>query len=350
MLPAGTYRFSYVVQNVANTGSFTNLCGYKIGTQAAVYDNKTSLVVGSWQQSTMSPFVLTAETEVTLSLGYAPASAVSTSNPYLFFDKVMIERADLTSVDDAGDVILWENVPDGTLPNAKFDIATDYQTASLAVGTANHKKVTSWSTASTDQWGCGGALQVGSGWKVNGLTVPTLNADGTAAGGILGISQGWNSENSYTQTVALPAGAYQFSYAVYNAVSPSTTFASRCGYKIGSTAAVYDDLSALSVGSWRTKQMDEFVLTGVSNVTFSLGFVAGNSTSTTNPILFFDYVKLEKARVVSGNPTSISTPSKGVAAKPTAIFSLNGIRLPTLQKGFNIVRYSDGSVQKIFVR
>lgn len=349
-LPAGTYRFSYVVQNVANSGSFTNLCGFKIGTQAAVYDNITSLTTGSWQLSTLSPFTLTAETEIMLSLGYAPAAGISTSNPYLFFDKVMIEQADLTNVDDAGVEIVWENVPDATLPNAKFDIATDFQTASLAVGTANHKKATSWNTTSTDQWGCGGTLQIASGLKVNGLTVPTLNADGTTSGGALGISQGWSAENAYTQTVSLPAGAYRFSYAVYNAVSPSTTFASRCGYKIGTNAAVYDDLSALSVGSWRTKQMDEFVLTGVSNVTFSLGFVAGNSTSTTNPILFFDYVKLEKARIVSNNPTSISSVPSSAVAKPTAIFTLSGIRLNALQRGLNIVRYSDGRVQKIFVQ
>jgi hypothetical protein len=349
-LPAGTYRFSYVVQNVANSGSFTNFCGYKIGTQAAVYDNITSLTTGTWQQSTLSPFVLTASTEVTLSLGYAPAGGISTSNPYLYFDKVMIERADLSNVDDAGVEIVWENVPDGTLPNANFDIATDYQAASLAVGAANHKKPTSWNNSSTDVWGCGGVFQVGSGLKVNGLTVPTLNADGTATGGVLGISQGWNSENTYTQTISLPAGGYRFSYAVYNAVSTSTTFASRCGYKAGTNAAVYDDLSTLAVGSWRTKLMDEFSLTVPTNVTFSLGFVAGNSTSTTNPVLFFDGVKLEKARIVPGNSTAVSTPTTTVDAKPTAIFSLNGIRLPSLQRGLNIVRYSDGSVQKIFVK
>ncbi len=351
-LPAGTYRLSYAVYNVANTGSFTNLCGYKIGSRAAVYDHLTSLATGSWHISALTPFTLHEETTVTLSLGYTSAGGVSTSNPYLFFDYVRLEQADMTNVDDAGDEVVWVDADDDIILNNKFDIESDFLTANLSVGTANHKSVTSWKTTSRDTWGCGGVMKVGSGRTVNGQTVPALNADGKAEGGVLSINQGWNAENCYTQTVTLPEGSYRLSYAVYNAANPSASFTSRCGYKIGSKAAVYDGLSSLSTGTWHVRTMEEFTLEAEANVTFSLGYVAINNTSSTNPYLFFDYIKLERAIVKSGDGgyVGISTPSSDALAEPIEIYTIQGIRIPAFQKGINIVKYSDGNVRKIYVQ
>ncbi|GAB1414671.1 hypothetical protein MASR2M117_00770 [Paludibacter sp.] len=346
-LPAGTYRFSYAVFNVINSGLFTNLCGYKIGTQAYVYDNITSVSVGKWHTSIMDPFTIIAETEVTLSVGYAPAGGTSTSTPYLFFDYVMLEQADMTNVDDAGEEIVWEDITTNTILNNKFDVQSDFSSANLTVGA--NKKVTSWNATSNHDWGCAGVMQVGSALTVNGQNVPALNADGTATGGVLSFSQGWSGENYYTQTVTLPEGSYRISYAVYNKANPSTSFTSRCGYRIGSKAAVYDGLSLPSIGSWHIKTMEEFILTGESKVTLSLGFKAAESTSTANPFLFFDYIKLEKAELKSNN-TSILTPFSDIYADPIAIYNINGIRIPTLKKGINIVKYSDGSAKKVFVR
>ncbi len=348
-LPAGTYRFSYAVYNVANAGSFVNLCGYKVGSQAAVYDNITSLATGTWRISTLSAFTLLKETEVTLSLGFIAANSLSTSNPYLFFDYVKIEEADLSNVGDGGKEIVWMDVEDDIIKNSKFDIEADFLTANIATSSAaNNKNVTSWKIATLAGWGCAGVMKVGSGRTLNGQAVPTLNADGKAAGGVLSINQGWSGENCYTQTVTLPAGSYRLSYAVYNAENPTASFTSRCGYKIGTKAAVYDALSPLSTGSWHTKMMEEFTLDTQSSVTLSLGYVAAGSTSSTNPFLFFDYIKLEKAVVKSiGGVTSISAPSEDDSLEPAAIYDINGIRIPALQEGVNIVKYKDGSSEKI---
>ena len=349
-LPAGTYRFSYAAYNMANSGTFTNLCGYKIGTQAAVYDNITSIEPGSWLVSTMNPFTLLEATNVTLSIGLSPGASTSTTNPYLFFDYVKIEEADMTNVDDAGDEIEWVDASADIIQNYKFDITSDFLSANLAVGANNHKSVTSWSTSSNDAWGCGGVMKIGSGLKVNEMMVPALNAEGNAEGGALGMSQGWNSENSYKQTVTLPAGTYRLSYSVYNAANPSASFTNRSGYKVGAQAAVYDGIATLATGTWHLRTMEEFTLESASSVVLSLGFVAANSKSNENPILFFDYVKLEKAVVKpGGGHTSIALPSSG-NAKPIAIYNLNGARIPKLQKGINIIQYSDGSVKKVFVK
>ncbi len=347
-LPAGTYRLSYAVYNMANAGTFGNLCGYKIGSRAAVYDNITSLAAGSWRTSELTPFTLLEDTEITLSLGYTSAGGISTANPYLFFDYVMLEQADMSNVDDGGEEIVWVDMEDDIIKNQYFDIESDFLSANLAVGAANHKAVTSWKTTTLGGWGCGGVLKVGSGRTINGQTVPALNAEGKAAGGVLSINQGWSEDNYYTQAVTLPEGSYRISYAVYNAANPAASFASRCGYKIGTKAAVYDGLSSLPTGAWHIKTMEEFTLDTQSSVTLSLGYVAAGSTSTTNAFLFFDYIKLEKAVIKSSGGTGTDTlaPS-GDPLEPTAIYDINGIRIPALQEGINIVKYKDGSSEKV---
>ncbi len=349
-LPAGTYRMTYTVYNVANANTFINLCGYQVGTQAPVYDNTTSIQTGSWRSSTLNPFTITEETDVTLSLGYTSTGGISSSNPYLFFDRVLVEKADLTNVDDAGEEIVYIDMTDSLFVNPGFDNQTYFQKASLTNGTTSHKPTQGWATTCTDTYGSSGAFAIGSSFTLNGMPVPAKNAAGTVIGGALGISQGWGQESYYTQTATLPEGTYHLSYAVYNAANPSASFNSRCGYKIGTGAAMYDNLPSLATGTWHIRSMEEFTLPKASAVTFSLGFMAGNNTSTTNPFLFFDYIKLEKAVTKSSITTDLEPLTPSATVRPVAIYNLSGIRLTALQRGINIVKYSDGSVRKIRVR
>jgi len=348
-LPAGTYRIGYTVYNVANTGAFINLCGYQAGTQSPVYDNATSLQTGSWRTTTFDPFTLIKETDVTLSLGYTSAGGTSTSNPYLFFDKVVIEQADLTNVDDAGEEIVYLDITDSLFVNPGFDTQADNQKANLANGVTNHKKATGWTTVGADTNGSSGVFAIGTPYTLNGKPAPATNATGTVAGGALGISQGWAQLSYYTQAITLSEGTYRMSYAVYNAANPSASFSSRCGYKIGVSAGVYDGISPLPTDMWHIRSMEEFTLTKASSVTFSLGFQAGNNTSTTNPFLFFDFIRLEKAVTKSSLETSLPSLTPATGAYPIAIYNLGGIRLNALQRGINLVKYSDGSVKKILI-
>lgn len=348
-LPAGTYRLTYTVYNVANTGTFINQCGYQAGNQSPIYDNITSLQAGTWQTSTLNPFTLIEPTNVTLSLGYTSTGGISTSNPYLFFDKVILEQADLTNVDDAGEEIVYLDVTDSLFVNPGFDNQADFQQANLTNGTTNHKKASGWTTIGADTNGSSGVFAIGSPYTLNGQKAPAKNTAGTVTGGALGISQGWAQLSYYTQAVTLPAGTYRLSYAVYNAANPSASFSGRCGYKIGTSAAVYDGLSPLATGIWHSRTMEEFTLANPSTVTFSLGFLAGNNTSTTNPFLFFDYIKLEKAVTKSSIVSSLAPLAPSTDVYPVALYNLSGIRLKTLQRGINLVKYSDGSVKKVYV-
>lgn len=349
-LPAGTYRLSYAVYNAGNTPETSSLCGYQIGSQPAVYDHRTSVEPGSWQIVTLNPFTLMEESEVTLSLGYTAAWGKSTGNPYLFFDYVKLEQADLSQVDDAGVEIVYQDVTDSIFLNPGFDIATDFQKSNLAKGTGNHKAATGWTTTCRDANGASGVFAVGSNFTLNGQHVPSAGQGGEATGGALGISQGWGQDNHYTQSVTLPEGTYRMSYAVYNAANPSAAFNSRCGYQIDGQTAVYDGLSQLPIGAWQVNALEEFTLDKETQVSFMLGYSAAASTSTTNPYLFFDYIKLEKVTTKDEYiATGITSPTADPQARPIEIYDLNGIRLPSPRRGVNIVKYSDGSVKKILV-
>lgn len=347
-LPAGTYRLSYAVRNMANTGNFVNRCGYRIGNQAFVFDNITSLPVGAWHTSLMNPFTIVEDTEITLSLGYTSAGGKSTYNPYLFFDYVKIERADLSNVDDAGVEIVYVDVTNDYFRNPGFDNPKDFLKANLSNGTASHKAATGWTTASSDANGSSGVFKIGNTYKLNGKSAPATNVAGEVSGGALGISQGWGVESYYKQSATLPEGTYRMSYAVYDVASSSASFGSRCGYKIG-TKATYDDLSQLTPGVWNAISLEDFTLEKPTTVSFSLGFVAAGQTSTTNPFLFFDYIKLYKAVPKTEIVTGIVAPSVATDSYPVSFYGLDGIERKELQQGINIVKYSDGNVKKILV-
>lgn len=345
-LPAGAYRLSYMVYNVSGTGSFINLCGYKAGSKSAVYDNLTQLPTGSWKTRTMNPFILTDSTRLEISLGYTSAGGTSTGNPYLFFDGVKLEEADMSNVDDAGQQIVYVDVTDNFFANPGFDIQKDFQQANVSTGSANHKAVTGWTTTCNYDLGCAAAFAMGGSYALNGKTPPAKSADGKAEGGVLGINQGWNSQNYYTQTVTLPAGTYTLSYAVWNAANGSSKPTSLCGYKIGSKAYVYDTPFPLATETWHLRTMPEFTLEEESPVTVSLGYAAANSTSTTNPFVFFDYVHLEQAKAWTG-PTGINIaerPADKNKYADTRVYNLSGqcvasdaMKLASLPKGIYVV-------------
>lgn len=352
-LSAGTYRLSYAVYNAANIIETENLCGYKIGDQSYVYDYYTSMEPNEWNISTFIPFTLMEESEITLSLGYRAAGCKSTGNPCFFYDYVKLEKADLSEVDDAGPEDIYVNVTDELLKNPGFDYSNDFLKANLGNGTSSHKNATSWTTANTDQNGSSGVFAIGSKYTLNGKNVPSTNVTGKTAGGTLGISQGWGVENSYKQSVTLPAGTYRMSYAIYNSANPTASFNNKCGYQIGNSTAVYDKLSKLPVGSWTTRHLEDFTLDKATKVTFSLGFSAASSTSTSNAYLFFDYIKLEKRIDKSEYVHTGITPfthGEKPATPPIAIYDLMGNKIPTMNFGINIIKFADGSIKKVVVK
>ena len=195
----------------------------------------------------------------------------------------------------------WKDVTaDVGFVNPNFDTESDFQTTNLSTGTTSHINCEGWTTTCTAEYGASAVFAVGSEYTLNGQNVPSVNANGEASGGMLGISQGWSIDSKYSQTVQLPAGTYRFGYAVYNKAN-TTAFTNHCGYQIGSGSIVYDNsVSSVEVGSWVERTMYSFTITETSDVTFYVGMQAANTTSTNNPFLFFDYVKLESC-VLAGD-------------------------------------------------
>ena len=345
-LPAGTYRLSYAVCNMSDASAFVNSCGFQVEGQGSVFDNLTQMEKGQWQRRTLNAFTLKQAANVTLSLGFVAANSTSTTNPFLFFDYVKLEQADLSQVDDGGNEVVWKDVTTDVFANAGFDNAADFQTANLTNGKDKHLNAQAWTTTCDADFGSSAVFKVGSNFTLNGKQVPATNQMGNTEGGVLGINQGWRAPSFYQQQVRLSKGHYRFSFAVCAMANAATHVQSRCGYEVQGTAPAYVHLGALSDGQWEVTTTDDFYIEQDADVMFTLGYVADNSTSTKNPFLFFDYVKLEKA-IIADTPTAILRVND-TSSHIVAIYDLTGRRVNRLPRGtIGIVRYADGTAKKV---
>ena len=246
----------------------------------------------------------------------------------------------------------WEDITDSVMVNAGFDLQTSWAAANVSKGAANHKEVEGWTTTSTDGNGCAAAFGIGSGLTLNGQPCPSTNAEGEVSGGVLGVNQGWSQSNNYTQSINLPAGTYRLSYAVWNSAYPWRQFKNLCGYStVGKT--VTDNLTAIDTCQWVESVMAPFKLTVKSTVTICVGYQSTGGTSITNPYLFFDYVRIEKAVDTSSQETDgirdLQDRHRGQPV-PVAYYTLDGRRTDANKRGIIIVKYDDGSCRKVMVR
>ena len=347
-LPAGTYRFSYAVFNAGNTTETSNLCGYKIGSHAFVYSDYTSLEAGKWNVINFIPVTLMKETTVTLSLGFIAGNTTSTNNPYYFYDYFKVEQADLSKVDDAGYEAVYSDVTEKFMHNPGFDIEQDFQNHDVSNGASNHHKATNWTTDNHADYGSSAVFSFKNPKKLNKVTSPDNNTYGETSGGCLGIVQGWGAEACYKQSIQLPKGTYRISYSVYNAANDETEITSRCGYKIQDNPFVYDTQNRFNVGTWTERLLPEFTINESTPITISLGYKAANTTSDKHPFLFFDYVMIEQIgdkETLGLHKIRYNSSQKGMGT--ATIYSAEGVKRPTLQRGLNIIKYADGSTQKV---
>ena len=243
----------------------------------------------------------------------------------------------------------WIDISDSVMVNPGFDIQTSWTTGNVGKGAANHRAVEGWETTSTDGNGCAAAFGIGSGMSLNGGRCPYVNAEGNVSGGALGINQGWSQKNNYTQAVTLPAGTYRLSYAVWNSSYPGRKFTNLCGYSIGTTTYT-DNLTAIDTCQWVESTMTPFKLYAKLKITVTVGYQSTGGTSITNPYLFFDYVRIEKAVDKGSQETSgITTTYNGDDGKasPVAYYTLDGRRTDEVGPGIVIAKYSDGKRRKV---
>ena len=99
--------------------------------------------------------------------------------------------------------------------------------------------------------------------------------------------------------------------------------------------------------------MAPFTLNTKSKITVSVGYQSTGGTSITNPYLFFDYVRIEKAVDKGGQETSgIATIYNGndSEAFPVAYYTLDGRMTDECERGIVIAKYSDGTCRKRLTR
>ena len=243
----------------------------------------------------------------------------------------------------------WIDISDSVMVNPGFDIQTSWTTGNVGKGAANHRAVEGWETTSTDGNGCAAAFGIGSGMSLNGGRCPYVNAEGNVSGGALGINQGWSQKNNYTPAVTLPAGTYRLSYAVWNSSYSGRKFTNLCGYSIGTTTYT-DNLTAIDTCQWVESTMTPFKLYAKLKITVTVGYQSTGGTSITNPYLFFDYVRIEKAVDKGSQETSgITTTYNGDDGKasPVAYYTLDGRRTDEVGPGIVIAKYSDGKRRKV---
>ena len=136
------------------------------------------------------------------------------------------------------------------------------------------------------------------------------------------------------QTVTLPAGTYVLYVDAYTSTADAAIYAGENETSVPAT----------SDATVKTTYSVEFTLTETTDVV--LGAKATLTSSTWNCI--DNFVLVSKGN----DPTAIKNVETATSklADATAIYSVAGARVNTLQKGINIVKMADGTVKKVMVK
>lgn len=241
----------------------------------------------------------------------------------------------LFAVLGVGNLSAQTDVTDTYLTNAGFDDSGSWITGDIGQTTTN--AASSWKASSSgDTWWYGGAVGYGSSLKVNSVTPPATNPDGTTEGGALGISAGWGCTVTYTQEVTLPAGVYTLSYAAYNANTSATQAKNLIGF-VSSSASCYGKTTSFAANTW-TKEDVIFALTTETTGNISVGMGAISGGSGANAKLFVDGVTLTYkpfSDVTPENPvdlTSMVSNAQSAWTGATECPNYDGISMPAVYK------------------
>lgn len=222
------------------------------------------------------------------------------------------------------------------------------------------QEVTGWTNASFGAAGDGyenngfacGAYAWGStnflGGK--GYTAPATNYEGNTDGAGLGVVATWTTKAQYTQQMELAAGTYTITVPVYNVGGTGEVAKNLIGFVTGDGDEYLATSKKYPVGEWYLEQVT-FTLSADTEGVLSVGYEAANAGSGSMPHLFLDYVSVEEGAPSNGSSEE-ATAVNGISAgaTPVAIYSVDGARLQSLQKGMNIVKMSNNQTKKIIVK
>lgn len=333
ILPAGTYTITVPVYNATGTSAFVkNLIGFISDNGVEQLATRTSYPTG-WTTETIT-FTLSGMTSGRLSLGYEAADAGSSGMPHLFIDGMTISNGTDT----------WPKAP--VFYTIKFldeegnEIASEQykEGAEVTAPTAPEKEGYTF-----------------TGWNEE---VGPAMADATYTP--------LYTINSYTLVYELDGEAYQTLTLEYGAeITPLETPEEREGYTFSGWVDEPEKMPAedtIIKGTFTANSYNLiYLLDEAEYQTFTVEYgspITPLESPTKEGYEFSGWSEIPETMpaqdvTITGTFTYIVPDAIAhlfTGAKPVAIFTPEGTRIPTPRKGLNLFRLSDGTIKKVFVK
>ena len=288
-LEAGTYTLSFAVYNAKGGKEkiSKNLFGFIADDGTEFLYQGTTFPTDQWITFQVS-FVLQEGVYGKLSLGYTAADKASAAMPHLFVDYVRITKDDVTTIADLQN-LAFDQEPFTT----KSLRAVSEQITDAATEVSGQQQVAGWKHLSVDLWSAAGQQAWNSGLFLTNpnFVIPATDSRGKAEGGALALVAAWSSRVQLIHPVMLPAGTYTLTAPVYNAGGTTEVAKNLFGFVTNTGGEHLASDKTFAEGQWSDVTV-EFTLEEDTPGWLSVGYVAGNFSSTDMPKLYVDYVQL----------------------------------------------------------
>lgn len=152
---------------------------------------------------------------------------------------------------------------------------------------------TYWTQTGQEAWNAAGQQAWNSGLFLTNpnFVIPATDSRGKTEGGALAMVAAWNSRLQLTQPAMLPAGSYTLTARVYNVAGAAEVTKNLFGFVTNAGTEYLASDVTFAEAQWSDVSV-EFTLEEDTPGWLSVGYVAGNFSSTLMPKLYVDYVQL----------------------------------------------------------
>lgn len=296
-LEAGTYTLSFAVYNAkgGKENISKNLFGFIADDGTEYLHQVTKFPTDQWITYQVS-FVLQEGVYGKLSLGYTAADKASADMPHLFVDYVRITKEDVATPDKLQNLTFDEGSFSNMNLRANSSSIADFETevsGQLPVTAWNSVIDTYWHQTGQEAWATAGQQAWNSGLFLtnSNFVIPATDSRGKTEGGALALVAAWSSRLQLTQPAMLPAGSYTLTARVYNVAGASEVAKNLFGFVTNAGTEYLASDVTFAEGQWSDVSV-EFTLEEDTPGWLSVGYVAGNFSSSLMPKLYVDYVQL----------------------------------------------------------
>ena len=324
---------------------FTLTAAHSVGNALRVFVTSGSITAQQGADSTSTYLTNSTASVKTVGLMILTANGKVTGNidvPANSRVLVTINNGQLVSVDSPAPKEPTNDITVLVLKNAGFDaspvtynVAGTLNTAAvnmwagLGYSSAYAYNLASWTNRSVvvSNSTFTATFAYGSAAKLNAISIPATDKNGSSAGACLGASSGWGTGNAvqFTQQVLLPSGNYKLSYDAYNGNTTATTVISNLtGFRNASTNW-FDATTNFTASVWTTSTAAA-LFTSPFRGEVSVGVSCSSAGSGAGPKLLIDNV-----RILTDQSLESAESFYWNIAKDSAQAALN--RYPTVTSG-----------------